>query len=242
VKAVLLLLGISLASRAWAQDAPAEIPPDAAARVVTGLVDAGLVDQALAVASEARASGTSPARLDVAQARAMHAKGLSTEALALLEGYVQRHRRDAEAWATRGVILLDLGRGAEAVASLERARKLDRGNANVHNNLGWALLVGGRPAEAEASFREALRHDPVSRRARNNLGFALARQERDAEALEAFRAVLSEADARLNLAAACEWRGDVPGAVMQLRAALGAQPDHGLAAEALARLAPGTTP
>jgi Flp pilus assembly protein TadD len=241
-----VLLGLALWSalggRAAAQDSPAEVPPDAAARVVSGLVDAGLVDQALAVASEARAGGASPPRLDVAQARAMHAKGLSAEALTLLEGYLRRHRRDAEAWATRGVVLLDLGRTGEAIAALEHSRKLQRRSAPVHNNLGWALLVAGRAPEAEASFREALRHDPASRRARNNLGFALARQGRDAEALEAFRAVLGEADARLNLASACEWRGDVASAVVQLRAALAAQPDHAPAAAALGRLAPAGPP
>jgi Flp pilus assembly protein TadD len=174
----------------------------------------------------------------VAQARAMHARGLSTDALALLDAHLRDHRKDAAAWAVRGVILLDMGgRVDDAVASLTRARRHAPRDATILNNLGWALLVEGKPSQAEEALRAALVQDPSSRRARNNLGIALARAGRDEEALAAFRAAGREADARVNLAAACEWRGDVPGALTHLRAALAAMPDHPAATAALARLA-----
>ncbi len=226
---------------------PAPAPADAAraqVRIVEQLVDAGLAEQALSAAAEMRAAGAVPEGLDVAQARAMHARGLSTDALALLDAHLRDHRKDATAWAVRGVILLDTsapardaGRVSEAVEALGRARRHAPRDATILNNLGWALLVAGKPVEAEEALRAALVQDPSSRRARNNLGIALARAGHDEEALATFRAAGSEADARVNLAAVCEWRGDVPGALTHLRAALAATPDHPAASAALVRLA-----
>ncbi len=219
---------------------------DAAARgraqvqVVEGLVEAGLAEEALQAVAEIRAAGAAPDALDLAQARAMHARGLSHEALVLVEAYVGRHRRDAAGWALQGVLLLDLGRVDDAVRALRRARRRAPEDAALLNNLGWAELAAGDARSAEATLRAALVQDPSSRRTRNNLGFALARQGRDDEALANFRAAGDEADARVNLAAACELRGEPAVAVTHLRAALLARPDHPAALAALARL--GTSP
>lgn len=209
----------------------------AQAALLEGLVDAGLPDQALAALAELRAAGEDVAPFRVVQAEAMHATGLTDDALSLLDAHLRHHRRDADALAARGLILSDAGRVAEAVDALKRAVKLRKDDAALLNNLGFALLASGDATGAEARFREALRLDPGALRVRNNLGFALARLERDDEALAAFRAAApDEATARYNLGVACEQRGDRTTAIPQYRAALEARPGHVEAGARLERL------
>ncbi len=214
----------------------------AQAALLEGLLDAGLPEQALAALAELRAAGEDVAPFLVVQAEAMHATGLTDDALGLLDAYLRRHRRDADAHATRGLILSDAGRVEDAVVALERAVKLRRDDAALLNNLGFALLATGDATRAEARFREALRIDPGALRVRNNLGFALARLERDDEALAAFRAASDEATARYNLGVACESRGDATTAITQYRAALEVRPGHAEARARLERLLPEGSP
>ncbi len=211
---------------------------DAQVAVVAGLVEAGMHREALVAISELRGRGEDPPGLVPLQARAMHATGLSSEALALLDAHVKHRRRDAAGHAVRGLILADLGRVGEAVEALRRASALLPDDPGVRNNLGVALLAAGSAAEAEAAFRAALARDPASLRARNNLGFALARQRKDDEALASFRAAGDEGAARHNLGLACELRGDLAGALVQYHASLAARPDDPATRTALARLLP----
>jgi Tfp pilus assembly protein PilF len=215
---------------------------DAQASVVAGLVEAGMYREALVAISELRGRGEDPPGLVPLQARAMHATGLSSEALALLDAHVKHRRRDAVAHAVRGLILADLGRVTEAVAALRRAAKRLPDDPGIRNNLGVALLAAGAPADAESAFRAALARDPANLRARNNLGFALARQGKDDDALASFRAAGDEGAARYNLGVACELRGDVPSALLQYRASLVARPDDPATRTALARLLPPAPP
>ena len=215
---------------------------DAQVSVVAGLVEAGMHREALVAISELRGRGEDPPGLVPLQARAMHATGLSSEALALLDAHVKHRRRDAATHAARGLILADLGRVPESVEALRRAAKLLPDDAGVRNNLGVALLAAASPAEAEVAFRAALARDPANLRARNNLGFALARQQRDDDALASFRAAGDEGAARYNLGLACELRGDLPAALVQYHAALAARPDDSATRTALARLLPPPAP
>jgi Flp pilus assembly protein TadD len=204
--------------------------------LLDGLVDAGLYTQALQAIADLRASGEDTSRFVVVQARAMHATGLTEDALVLLDAHLRRHRRDAEGHAARGLMLSDAGRLSEAIAALTRAATLARDDASVQNNLGFALLASGDAEGALARFRTALQLEPGSARARNNLGLALARLGRDDEALAAFRATSDEAGARYNLGVACEHRGDRATAITHYRAALLARADHPGAAARLQSL------
>jgi Tfp pilus assembly protein PilF len=210
--------------------------------VLEDLVEEQLYEDALRTAADLRAQGVRDERLDVAQARAMAANGLRTEAIALLQGVVKRHPQNAHGWAALGIVSADNKDLVGAVRAFERATRLEPGNAGHHNNLGWVQLATGRPEPAIESFKRSLALDPSQERTRNNLGFALARAERDTEALEVFRSVGSESDARYNLGVACEQRLDTTSALAQYQAALRAQADHPKARAALMRLLPQDSP
>ncbi|MDP2307039.1 MAG: tetratricopeptide repeat protein [Pseudomonadota bacterium] len=210
--------------------------------VLTSLVDSGLSEQALQVLAQVRAQGETDKRLDVLQARAMHATGMSDEARALLEGHVKRAPRDPAGWAALGIVLADSGDLQGSLAALEHARRLTPDDPVVLNNLGYARLSANQTEEAVRLFRASLTRDPSQPRTRNNLGFALARLERDMEALQAFRAANPEADARYNLGVACVNRGDRGTALTQFNAALDAAPGHPAAAAALDQLLSEATP
>jgi pentatricopeptide repeat protein len=210
---------------------------DAQVGVIDALVEAGMPEKALSVLAEIRAAGGDDRRLDVLQARALHATGMPTEARAMLDAHTAASPRDPDGWSALGVVLADMGDIPGSIRALERARKLTPNDPAVLNNLGYARLANGDAEPAAALFRASLVQDPAQPRTRNNLGFALARLERDAEALQAFRAAGGdEADARYNLGVACVSRGDRPSALAQFHAALEAKPGHVAAAAALERL------
>jgi Flp pilus assembly protein TadD len=209
---------------------------DAQVGILTAMVDEEMYVKALQVLGEIRAEGADDPRLDVLQARALHATGMSSQALRLLEERTRRSPRSVQAWSALGVVRADTGDLPGAAHALERARRIDPKDADTLNNLGYVKLSSGDAEAAVRLFEAALMQDPASVRTRNNLGFALARLERDSAALEAFRAAGSEADARYNLAVACTNRGDRPNAIAQLHAALEANSSHAAATAALKRL------
>jgi Flp pilus assembly protein TadD len=229
--------GASVTADALPDWSDARTRGDAQVSVVEGLLAAGMPEKALTVLSGLRAEGGPlDRRLDVLQARALHATGLSLEARRMLEAHTHAARRDPDGWAALGVVLADTGDLPGAIGALERARKLAPKDAAILNNLGYAQLAAGNAEKAVALLQRSLVIDPAQARTRNNLGFAFARLERDAEALQAFRAAGSEADARYNLGVACVNRGDRADALTQFNAALEASPGHPAAAAALARL------
>lgn len=217
----------------WSDD---EARTEAQVGVVSALIEADMAEKALSVLAEVRAMGVKDRRLDVLQARALHATGLSTEARQLLEAHTKAAPRDPAGWSALGVVLADAGDLPGAIKALERARRFAPEDARVLNNLGYARLANGDAEQAVTLFRSSLAKDPAQPRTRNNLGFALARLERDTEALQAFRAAGPEADARYNLGVACVNRGDRPNALAQFNAALEAAPGHPAATAALERL------
>lgn len=239
-----LALALALATPAWARPA-AEAAPDltqpaerarAQLDVLDGLVRSGMVSDALGVAAQLRAAGLDDPRLDLLQARAMHAQGMNAQAVAMLRGLTRRTPRDAAVWSELGLVLADLNDTTGAIDALDHARRRAPADAAILNNLGYLRLAANQPDRAVTLFEAALVQDPSSARTRNNLGFALARLERDTEALELFRAAGTEGDARYNLGVACELRGDTASALTQYQAALAAAPEHASAAAALARL------
>lgn len=207
--------------------------------VLQGLVDAGMTDQALEVAREIRSQGIKDDRLDILSARAMHQKGMNSEALGMVEAVLQRHPRNAEALAELGLLHADLKHLDEAIAAFEKATRWAPSDPGSFNNLGFVLYAKGEYARAVTAYRAAIQLDPSDVRTRNNLGFALARLEKDSEALEAFRASGDESDARYNLGVACELRADSACALTNYQAALAARNDNVRAQNALNALLSG---
>lgn len=204
--------------------------------VLDGLVRGGMVSDALRVATELRASGLKDPRLDLLQAEAMNAQGLSSQAAAMLTDLVKQQPRNAEAWSVLGIVLSDVKDREGALTALQRAYRLAPTSAKIMNNLGYLEMARGRNQRAVELFEAAIVQDPSNARTRNNLGFALARLERDTDALAAFRAAGTEADARYDMGVACELRGDTASALTNYQAAISASSQHEPARAALARL------
>lgn len=243
---ILLLLQLTLAAP------PAENPQpdlsDARVRLATqldvldALVDNNMPEQALAMIGEMHKQGAKDVRIDIAQGRAMHLRGLDHDAERVLEAAVRAHPRSGGAWAALGVLQADIGKLEAAEASLQKAVKLEPKGADIQNNYGFVLLATAKPEAAIVAFQAALALDPSSSRTRNNLGFAYVRLDRYDEALEMFRAAGSEADARYNFAVACEQHGDHTAAITNYQAVLTVQPGHPLAVAALSRLLKESSP
>ena len=240
----LLALGLLLAGPAFAREKEVLSPdlsqPQARAEaqlnVLEGLVRSGMVEDALRVASQLRESGMDDPKLDLLQARAMHAAGMSAQAAEMLKTLTRHQPRDEAAWSELGVVLADTQDTAGAIVALERARRLDPEDPRVLNNLGYLEMASGDSKRAVTLLQAALVQEPSNIRTRNNLGFALARLERDSEAHTAFLAAGSEADARYNMGVACEQRGDTASALTNYQAALAASENHGPARAAISRL------
>ena len=235
---MIALLAMAQAGEPSRNEQVEQAPDPARARVevINGMIDAGLVEQALALCAQLRSQGIVAPELDVAQARALNVQGLHTEAQQLLEQVLKKHKRDAMAWSMLGVVLADQGKLPEAKAALEKANQFKPADPSILNNLGFVTMVGGDLEGAVRYYRAALQADPTQKRTRNNLAFALMRSEQDMEALEMFRSAGPEAEARYNMGVACEWRGDRGGAVIQYQAAVDAAPGYEPAVNALKKL------
>lgn len=240
----LVALGVLVAGPALAREKEVLSPDlsqpqartEAQLNVLEGLVRSGMNEDALRVATQLRDSGLDDPKLDLLQARAMHATGMSDQAALMLKDLTRHQPRNEEAWSELGVVLADTQDTAGAMAALERARRLDPEDPRVLNNLGYLEMASGDSKRAVSLLQAALVQEPSNLRTRNNLGFALARLERDTEALNAFLAAGSEADARYNMGVACEQRGDIASALTNYQAALAASENHGPARTAISRL------
>ncbi|GDX80591.1 hypothetical protein LBMAG42_24020 [Deltaproteobacteria bacterium] len=210
--------------------------------VLDSLLENGMPEQALAMIGEMHQQGAKDVRMDVAEARAMHQRGLDHDAERLLLATVKKNPRTAEAWAQLGVLQADMGQVPAAVESLKKAARLDPKNPDIQNNYGFVLMAAGRDEDAVDAFRSSLAMDPASIRTRNNLGFVLVRLDRYDEAMESFRAASDEADARYNFAAACESHGDKAAAITNYDAAVRVRPGHPLAVAALSRILKESSP
>ena len=160
-------------------------------------------------------------------ARALHQKGRSAEAAAVLEAYVSAYpEAPAEAHSWAGIVRDSLGH--HKVAEQHHRDALEHSRAPVaylRNNLGQNLVLQERGAESVSEFRAALELEPANLLARNNLAISLAADP--AESAQLFQAGTDDpATAHSNLAAILIEKGRYAEARKELNLALGYKPDH----------------
>ncbi len=117
----------------------------------------------LGVAPAARAD-------DLAELRALIARGDLSAALTRAELAIAVQPRDAQLRFLRGVVLMDLGRDAQALEAFTLLTQDHPDLPDPYNNIGLLQARAGRPEAALAALEQALRCDPSHRTARANLG------------------------------------------------------------------------
>lgn len=165
--------------------------------------------------------------------RIAEAKGDSAQALALIDRAIAAGGKIAAYHASRGSVLLSLGRAEDAASSLRQALALDPDSAEAANVLGNAMLAQGDPATAIECYRQALTLRPQYPEARNNLGSALRSigclEEAEAELASAVRLRPNYASALANLGLVLQERARYGEALDMYDRAIAADPAHATA-------------
>jgi tetratricopeptide (TPR) repeat protein len=124
-------------------------------------------------------------------------------------------------------------RHAEAEQLFLLALQNDPRNPELLADLGYCYFLQGHLAKAESALRKATTLEPSNQRYCNNLGLVVGHLGRHEEALECFRKASSEADAQYNLAFVYAAQERPMEAKTCFQLALGSDPTHRRAREAL---------
>jgi Flp pilus assembly protein TadD len=142
----------------------------------------------------------------------------------MLKSAIEKDGQYAEAHATLGMVLNNMGQHRLADAYHRKAIGLDKESASYRNNLGFSLYLQGRYQESVAEYRKAIDLDPGARRIHNNLGFAYGKLGKMQEALQHFGLAGVPAQASNNLGFVYESRGELEKAYELYLAALRQDP------------------
>jgi Tfp pilus assembly protein PilF len=190
----------------------------------------GLLDQAAALYR--RVLEAVPEQPDALHllGRIAEARGDPAQALGLIDGAIAANGRVSAFHASRGSVLLSLGRSEDAARSLRRALSLEPNSAEANNVLGNATLALGKPAAAIECYRRALALRPEYPEALNNLGSALRAsgrlEEAEAELARAIALRPSYASALANLGLVLQERARYGEALEMYDRAIAADPTH----------------
>jgi tetratricopeptide (TPR) repeat protein len=207
-----------------------------AARLLAEGVDRhrrGLLDQAAALYR--RVLEASPEQADALHllGRIAEARGDLAQALALIERAITANGRVSAFHASRGSVLLSLGRAEDAARSLRQALSLEPNSAEAHNVLGNAMLALGDATTAIECYQWALALRPQYPEARNNLGSALRAmgrlEEAEAELARAIALRPNYASALANLGLVLQERARYGEALEIYDRAIAADPAHAAA-------------
>lgn len=159
-------------------------------------------------------------------ARALHQKGRTHDAAAIIEAYLAAYPEaptEAHSWA--GILRDALGHHKVAEQHHRDALERSANAAYLRNNLGQNLAMQTKGEEAVSQFRAALDLEPSNVLARNNLAIALAANP--TEAARVFESGTDDpATAHSNLAAILIEQARYEEARKELNLALGYKPEH----------------
>jgi tetratricopeptide (TPR) repeat protein len=187
------------------EDTAAKAPGSARAHnnLVSELIPAGRIEEALVHGAEAVRLAPADASMRVNLGTALQMAGRTAEALAQYEEAMQLDPANVDARFNYGIILAGLRRQPEARGYFEAVLRARPGHVGAHVNLGNVLSDLGQRPEAIEQYRAALALEPANPEAHYNLGNALLMAGRLAEAGTEYEAALRAkpdyAKARTNL-------------------------------------------
>ncbi len=141
------------------------------------------------------------AKICFATAQTLEQGGKDAEAIALYDKARQLDKHFTAASTRRLAVLFDRnGEFDKALAEYRRGLSDNPKDAELLSDLGYGYYCRAEWAEAEKNLRKAVAANPKLANAWINLGMTLAQQARYDESLAAFGKVVSEAQARCNVA------------------------------------------
>ena len=184
---------------------------------------AGLALAALLCAFPARLPAQS-AQADPAAAQRLVDLGEAESAIAILDRWLKKHPKDAEALLLRSTARFMLGEISRGTRDLDRSLKLDPGNRQAWLNRAALELSDGDHTAALESFGRAEKLDPQAPENSLNIGAVLLLLDRFDEAERRFRDYLArhpaDPEARYLVASNYAMRGFAGPAVANLKRAI----------------------
>jgi tetratricopeptide (TPR) repeat protein len=187
------------------EDTAAKAPanPRAHNNLVTELLPAGRIDEALAHGERSVALAPADASMHVNYGTALQLAGRTAEAVARYEKALRLDPASVDGRFNYGIILAGLGRLPEARGHFESVLRDRPGHAQARINLGNVLASLGLRAEAIREYQQALALQPDNPEGHYNLGNAMLSSGRLGEAAAEYEAALrlrpDYAKARTNL-------------------------------------------
>jgi Flp pilus assembly protein TadD len=155
------------------------------------------------------------------------------KARTVYEGIRQKQPENMEVVHRLGIVADSQRRHAEAQQLFLHVLEREPRNAALLADLGYCYFLQGQLVKAESALLKATTLEPSNQRYRNNLGLVVGHLGRHEEALDLFRKAGSEADAQYNLAFIYAAQERPMEAKICFQTALGTDPTHRRAREAL---------
>ena len=131
----------------------------------------------------------------IAEAVALIQKGMSKEAVDVLEKYLKKHPESIEGWYNLGYAFATLDKPQDALKAYDEALAIDNGIFVIWFNKGTVLYEMADYEKAKECYEEALEIDSEDAEAWNNLGNCHSRLAEGRKAIEAYtRAVALKPD------------------------------------------------
>ncbi len=141
----------------------------------------------------------------------MGATGRNSEAIELLEAYLQRRPESVGGWFNLGNAWLHLHGLDEAQKAYQRGLDIDPSHVSIRNNLGICLVEAGQPGEAVKCMKVCLEDAPPGDNAILNYARACLKHGNSAKAIEVLESLLlernNEPEIYILLARACYAEG-----------------------------------
>jgi tetratricopeptide (TPR) repeat protein len=126
------------------------------------------------LAHEARADQPDSLVLARLEAQALRQEGKADQGIALLEGQLQKHSDDPEAYVALAEVYSESNRGAQAVKVLQDAQTKFPSESSLTFELAAVLEKQKKYSDAETVFRQLIAREPNHAGALNYLGYMLA--------------------------------------------------------------------